>query len=57
MKSLAALLIAALVLSACSLMSRPAAQQPQAVAKAAPPKPRIALALGGGAARGFAHVA
>jgi NTE family protein len=53
---------ASLVLCACStMMQRPAPPAPvappvEAAAKPVPPKPRIALALGGGAARGFAHV-
>lgn len=34
----------------------PAAPAPPPAAKTPPPKPRIGLALGGGAARGFAHI-
>lgn len=71
-KSSAALAIAGLSLSACALLpegsgpSRPgttpsggAASAPPTVAvapKPAPRPPRIGLALGGGAARGFAHI-
>lgn len=49
------LLMAALLLSACGLTgSKPEPATP-VIAAPAPP-PRIALALGGGAARGFAHI-
>jgi NTE family protein len=53
---------AAIILCACSMMQKPAsapapvAPPIEVAAKPVPPKPRIALALGGGAARGFAHV-
>ena len=49
----AALTGAALLLSGCAGLQTKDAPRPQAVVKA---KPRIALVLGGGAARGFAHV-
>jgi NTE family protein len=54
----AAITIAMLALGACTIAQKPAPVAPvtETVAKPAPPKPRIALALGGGAARGFAHV-
>ncbi len=46
-----------LLLSACSDNSRPAPPPPVVVAPAAPPPEiRIGLALGGGAAKGFAHI-
>ena len=56
-----AAIIALLALSSCAFGPKPAAPiTPVAptieVAKPLPPKPRIALALGGGAARGFAHI-
>lgn len=46
-------LLAALVLGACTHAARPA---PPPVASAPPPKLKIGLALGGGAAKGFAHI-
>jgi len=52
-------LLLALLLSACSLSGeKPAPAAPPAVVAPPepPPPPRIALALGGGAARGFAHI-
>jgi len=54
--ALALLTLALLALSACSTL--PPSRPPIAVAVATPPLPpiRIALSLGGGAARGFAHV-
>jgi NTE family protein len=51
---LSALALLALALSACSTF--PPAALPVVAAAAPPPPLRIALALGGGAARGFAHV-
>lgn len=59
---LAASLVPFLVLSACSTPSLnagnppPVASATPAQPKAAPQTPRIGLALGGGAARGFAHI-
>ena len=46
-------LLAALVLGACTHAARPA---PPPVAPPPPPKLKIGLALGGGAAKGFAHI-
>ena len=47
----------ALMLAACAgIGPEPAHPPSQPVVKAAPKPPRIALALGGGAARGFAHI-
>jgi NTE family protein len=55
-----AVLAVFLVLSACSLMPRPPAPTPLPAKPAVAPlpavAPRIALVLGGGAARGFSHV-
>ncbi|TYT25046.1 patatin-like phospholipase family protein [Luteimonas viscosa] len=48
-----------LLLAACAGRDAPRADMPPApvpVAPAAPPPPRIGLALGGGAAKGFAHI-
>lgn len=52
---------AALVLSACSILQEPVAPPPApapvvVAPKPAPKLPKIGLALGGGAARGFAHI-
>lgn len=45
------------LLSACSLGPKPDTQTPAQPAASPPPRPvRIGLALGGGAARGFAHI-
>jgi NTE family protein len=53
----AAAIMAVLALGACSFGPKPAEPLPvTAVPKPPLPKPRIALALGGGAARGFAHI-
>ena len=53
-------LLGAVSLSACSMFARPApapVAPPVVVLPAAlPPPPKIGLALGGGAARGFAHI-
>mgnify|MGYP000846784087 CR=1 FL=1 len=46
--------LAVVLLSACSTFHKPLPETPVAVAPR--PAPKIALALGGGAARGFAHV-
>lgn len=43
-------------LSACAVAPAPAPQSSAPVVKAQPRPPRIGLALGGGAARGFAHI-
>lgn len=58
-----ALLAGGLPLAACQTAAPPAAPAPPPVAPPAPPSPaaplrppRIGLALGGGAARGFAHI-
>lgn len=60
MRHMRCLLLAGLTfsLSACGLYGgKPAPLPPVAAAvEEAPPPPRIALALGGGAARGFAHI-
>ena len=55
-RSLAALAAACLLLAACA--STPPSSAPEPVAEPAPPRPKplIALALGGGAAKGFAHI-
>ncbi len=49
---------ATLLLSGCfgMLQSQPAPPVPQAVAPAPRPPPKVALVLGGGATRGFAHI-
>lgn len=57
----ASILGAALILSACSVFQEPPQPAPQpapvvVAPKPAPKPPRIGLALGGGAARGFAHI-
>jgi NTE family protein len=49
-------LLATLALSACFSGSRPAPIAPVVVPPPAPTKLRIGLALGGGAAKGFAHI-
>ena len=58
MQSLSALVSVLLIsgLCGCAMIPRPADTAPVTAIKPAPPKPRIALALGGGAARGFAHI-
>jgi len=59
---LGALLLLSLALGACSTAPRQLAVQPEpeipapVAPKPAPKPPRIGLALGGGAARGFAHI-
>ena len=45
-----------LAIGACASAPPPVTTAPAPAAVAPPPPPRIALALGGGAARGFAHV-
>lgn len=49
-------LLAALVLSACFGGSKPTVPPPVVVSPPAPMKLKIGLALGGGAAKGFAHI-
>jgi len=51
-------LVALSFLAACQTapVAPPVPEPPEAVAPAPPPPPRIGLALGGGAARGFAHI-
>lgn len=49
-------LLAALVLSACFGGSKPTVPPPVVVSPPAPTKLKIGLALGGGAAKGFAHI-
>jgi len=49
-------LLAALTLAACSSTTAPTAPVTPPAEVKPPPKPRIALALGGGAAKGFAHI-
>jgi NTE family protein len=52
----AALALSALALAACRTAAPPLASPPPQEAPAPPPRPRVALVLGAGAARGFAHV-
>ena len=55
-RSLATALVCTLLAGCASSVVRPPASEPVAPAKAAPRPPKIGLALGGGAARGFAHI-
>jgi len=44
------------LLAGCSMLPGKAPEPPPATTAVPPPKPKIGLALGGGAARGFAHI-